>query len=166
MIRRNATLTFGISAVTWIAACTSRPRPITEVPDSALGLVFATVLTESRGSGLQIGVYCLGIGTPPPPEWTYSDPRPSVIQLVKEEERLVRPYSECRIQRMVPVFLDSATGRPAMDIVVHQSVYLRGDTLMLWGNYVCGELCGGGGHVRVWRDSGHWKARFKLELIS
>jgi hypothetical protein len=158
-----------VAAVALLAGCLPRPRVVTDLPDSLAALAFDAVLTQN-GSGVRVSVYCVGYAQPVggPPHWKYADPSPVITRQLAGPDRDVRAYSGCptRQETIIGRLVDTTTGAQVMVLTLQDSIQWARDTLIVWGGYDCGGLCGGRGPVRLWRRDGKWHALFTIQVVS
>ncbi len=167
MAPRFVQISLGFAAI--VTACAPRPHVITGLPDSVTALAFNAVLTQN-GSGVKVSVYCVRIveHLATPAHWKYRDPSTVVTRQIGGSGRDVRPFSGCptRQQTVIGPLIDTSSGGQAMVLTLQDSIHWAHDTLIVWGGYSCGGLCGGGGPIRLWRRSGAWQALFRTEVVS
>ena len=144
-------------------------RTVTQIPIEATEAAFRTLLTDNP-SGVEASTYCVAVVriNLERDRQDYSDPPLAVVQSLALMHPSLQPYSKCRLHqaRGISRLLDRVTGEQAMVLAVREPSRSVGDTIVFWGSYHCGALCGGAGPLRVWRQDGTWHTRFTVEWVS
>jgi len=167
MISRNAS-TAALIIVMSCAPPAPVLQPINQIPLEAMEAAFRTLFTDNP-SGVEASTYCLAVvRVSPSGHPQYSDPPSDVMQELAVAQQGLHPYSQCRFRQDRPIgrLLDDVTGKQAMILSLLEPTRRSGDTLVFWGGYSCGGLCGGAGPLRVWQRGSAWQTLFKVEVVS
>jgi|SRR5882762_5503682 len=159
-----------VAAVAISTGCAPRvpiPQPVDQDAIESTEAAFESLITQN-GSGVAVGIYCISLARFHPSRPHRADPSPAVVSGLALTHADLRPSSGCstRDHSGFGRLQDKSTSKQVMFLQVFVPPRTSADTLIYWGSYSCGGLCGGAGPIRVWRRDGKWQTLFTVELIS
>ncbi len=159
-----------VLVVIMCAGCAHRvpiPQPVDREAIEATQAAFESLIAQN-GSGVDVGVYCVSLARFGQARPDHADPSATVVSGLALAHVSLRPSSGCSTRRnsLFGRFQEKSTGKQVMFLQVFVPPHVSADTLIYWGSYSCGGLCGGAGPIRVWRQDGKWQTQFTVELIS
>jgi len=143
-------------------------QPVDQEAVEATQAAFESLITQN-GSGVAVGVYCLSLASLHSSRPDRADPSPAVVSGLASAHANLRPRSGCSVHDDSGFgrrFQEETTRKQVMFLQLFVPPRTSADTLIYWGSYSCGDLCGGAGPLRVWRRDGKWQALFTVEVVS